>query len=281
MSGLENADYVMSQVEQKRVLLRGLSGDYEVTVELIMTYNHTYSEAVAKLIVRERRLGKSAFASPQAWVTMTPPSKQPRKCFYCAKPRHMARQCRKMKAGNEKHDPRNGTKCDKCVKVRLIAEDCHRKNDKHDSEDGPVNTDIVTIAQTSMVMAASSWKSNKPMQDLCCSKHKCNNRSYFLDFGKCKRVVQIGNNGMIRSYGLETLKMNTVVDGMQHRISLREVMSTPEIMPNLISIAQARKNRLMVRADDDYSNVTRGWMDPYHKPSCKIRMCGFETREVL
>lgn len=101
VSELENAGHVVSEVEQERALLRGLPKDYDVTVETVMSFKHAYSEAVPKLIVREIRLRDAEDATPLALATTTPAWKQSRKCFYCGKPGHVVRDCRKKKADKE------------------------------------------------------------------------------------------------------------------------------------------------------------------------------------
>lgn len=83
---------MVSEVDQNGAFLPGLPQDYEVTVESIMNYKQTYSETASKLIVRESRLGKSEFASPQALMTMTPPPSHPCKCLYCGKQWHVAQE---------------------------------------------------------------------------------------------------------------------------------------------------------------------------------------------
>lgn len=53
---LESAGHSVSTTDQKRVLLKGLLREYDVTVESVMGSDYTYPETVARLIVREARL---------------------------------------------------------------------------------------------------------------------------------------------------------------------------------------------------------------------------------
>lgn len=56
-------------MKQKRVLLRGLPKDFDVTLESVMSLEHTFIEAVLKLILREARLRDAEDALPQTLVT--------------------------------------------------------------------------------------------------------------------------------------------------------------------------------------------------------------------
>lgn len=156
---LKNAGHLTSALEQMQVLLHGIPEDNKVTVESIMSSKHTYHKAISKRIVPESRLGKSECASLQALVAMTPPPKKPRKCFYCGKQGLMARECQKKKAYKEKHERRNKMKWFMCVKVKQVEKDCSQKDDLHDSGGVQGDTGLVNIAQTAVVLTASSWKS--------------------------------------------------------------------------------------------------------------------------
>lgn len=169
----------------------------------------------------------------------------------------------------------------RCAKAGHIAKGCPQKVDKDDSGGGHVDKAMGTTVQTAVEITADSWKSNRWMLDLCCSKHMSINKSYSRNFALCKEVVNAGNNKAICSYRVATVQMITMVDGMQHHTTFRDVMYTAESMHNLISITQARKSRFMVRLEDDPRNATRGRVDLHHMPSGKIMMCGFEKRERL
>lgn len=107
-------------------------------VESVMSFKHTFSEAVSKLILHETWLRNAENASPLALVTMTALLKQSRKCLYCGMPVYIARDCRKKKADKEKHDSRNGRKCFKCANARNIAKNCPKKNNIDEKACGQV-----------------------------------------------------------------------------------------------------------------------------------------------
>lgn len=117
--------------------------------------------------------------------------------------------------------------------------------------------------------------------DWCCSKYMSNNISKFLDFVEWEGAVQVSKNEATRSKRGETVRMLTMMDGVQHYVTLRDVMYTPGILNNLISIAQDSKDRFKMRIDEDSSKETRRRMDLHHKTSDKVVTCGFETREGL
>lgn len=68
---------------------------------------------------------------------------------------------------------------------------------------------------------------------------------------------------------------------MQHHFTHNNVLYTPQIVRNLIFIAQARQNQFTVPINDNPRNGTCRRTDLYHKPLGKITMCGFETHEWL
>lgn len=73
-----------------------------------------------------------------------------------------------------------------------------------------------------------------------------------------RRSLEVSNNEVIRSYEKRTVQMINMVEEMQQHITLRDVTFTPVITQNLICIAHARKNRFIVRVEDDLSNTTQG-----------------------
>lgn len=53
---LESAPHLILEIEKKRAILRGLTSDIDVTVEVIMDRKMSYHEALFKLNVKKTRL---------------------------------------------------------------------------------------------------------------------------------------------------------------------------------------------------------------------------------
>lgn len=53
---LQDAKHPVSEMEQKRALLRGIPSDLNVFIEAIMGVDTTYSKALAKFVGREIRV---------------------------------------------------------------------------------------------------------------------------------------------------------------------------------------------------------------------------------
>lgn len=136
---------------------------------------------------------------------------------------------------------------------------------------------IRTIFDASSTMSLSNGKPIKWILDSCCSKHMSKNQAHFSDFVKCKGVVQVRNNDVIPSYGIETVQMAAVIDEVKHYIVPNGVTYIAKIMHDLVSISHTRKKHFKVRIDDDPSNATVETMELYCKPSGKVKMCGVET----
>lgn len=87
---------------------------------------------------------------------------------------------------------------------------------------------MVTAFDASTTMSLTYRKPVKSMLESCCSKHMSNNRARFSDSIECKGVVKPGINDVIPSYGVDAVRMATVVDGVKHYITINGVMHTPK-----------------------------------------------------
>lgn len=74
-------------------------------------------------------------------------------------------------------------------------------------------------------------------------------------------MVQFGNNKVISSYGVGTVRIIGYVDGVEHKIARQDVIYISGIMHNLIYIEQVRKNVFQALFDDDLNNARRGKLD--------------------
>lgn len=73
-----------------------------------------------------------------------------------------------------------------------------------------------------------------------------------------EKVVQVGKNEAVCSYGVGAVRITTIVDWMQHHITFQDVMHAPETIYNLSFIPQALKNRFIERVYDNPSYKMRG-----------------------
>lgn len=78
---LENSGHVVSEVVQKQALLKGLTNDYDVTIESIMSISHTFTKAFSKVKIHETHLRSADDVSSIFLVTTTLLLKQPGNVF--------------------------------------------------------------------------------------------------------------------------------------------------------------------------------------------------------
>lgn len=122
---IESAGDTVSQVEQKRALLRGLSKDYDVTAEFIMGFASEYNDTVSKLIVRETRLND--LDSKSDYALLTNENLMVWKCFQCGEVGHVAKSCQRNTKQSDDWEllqKRKSRNCFKCEKGGHIAKDC-------------------------------------------------------------------------------------------------------------------------------------------------------------
>lgn len=127
---LKNAGHVMYEVDQKCTLLYGLPKHYDVTVESVMSFNHTYSESVPKLIVRETRLCNADETSLLALVTTTLSPNQSQKWFYLEKPGHIAPDCPRGRQARRGMASRMGVSASSVAKLGFLGRTAPRKTTK-------------------------------------------------------------------------------------------------------------------------------------------------------
>lgn len=98
------------------------------------------------------------------------------------------------------------------------------------------------------------------MLDSCCSKYMSNN-GHVSHFVECEGVVLVLNNNVIHSFGMDMFWMMSMVDGVEHYITLHNVMYRSRNTYNFISIAQTRKYRFRAWSDNGLMNMTHGQMN--------------------
>lgn len=118
----------MSKVEQKRALFHGLAADYVVTVEAIVGGNFSNNKAVAKLVVTKTRLEDKDKTPENASATV---DRGQRKYFYCGKPGHISKDCRKKMRDRKNEKKQNSIdtrKCYNCVEVGHFSKNSEKES---------------------------------------------------------------------------------------------------------------------------------------------------------
>lgn len=190
-------------------------------------------------------------------MTSTTSTKLSRKWFFCRALEHNVRKFCKKKAGNERKDNKGGKRCFRCGAIGHHAKTCPKSSDRNRNNDEQMDLAMVLITPMALSMTAESQKSTRWILYLGFSKHMCNNKSYFIEFTPSEGDVQVGNNKVLTPLGIRTVKLTTVVDGLEHFLTLKNVLYAPDTIHNLISISQARKRAFRVRIDEDPEDSTR------------------------
>lgn len=124
-------------------------------------------------------------------------------------------------------------------------------------------------------------KHSKWMVDSACTRHICNNRHNFSHVSETNDTVQVGNSEEIRAEGVGTVPVSCTVDGEAVDLKLTDVLYCPNIIYNLISSSQTRKNGLRTEIDDDDRNSLHEKLQLIHKKSGKVFLLAKETPEGL
>lgn len=93
--------------------------------------------------------------------------------------------------------------------------------------------------------------------------------------------MQVRNNETIASLGFETVRVCSAVDGVQHLVTLHDVIYVPEIMSNLIFIFKVRERNFRTIIDEDECLWETEKIEVLQKHSKEIGMVEIETPEGL
>lgn len=76
--------------------------------------------------------------------------------------------------------------------------------------------------------------------------------------------IQIGNKDVIQSMGYGTIKLDSVVNGVTHKLELKNVLYVSDIMYNFILLSVARKNGFRIIVDEDSNGPRKGTIELFH-----------------
>lgn len=99
--------------------------------------------------------------------------------------------------------------------------------------------------------------SGKLVLDSGSTSHVCNHNETFTIFSELKRFINVGNKGSIASTVYETVRWNVAVKVLNKQILLKKVLYVPDIMENLTSLSQARRNGFKFSIDTDLKKTVR------------------------
>lgn len=88
---LATIGHAITSVEKKRALLRGLSEDFAITVEVIRATGKNFTEAVAHLVVHEATSDNADSDDEESSTALPVTGKE--KCFHCGRKGHMKNKC--------------------------------------------------------------------------------------------------------------------------------------------------------------------------------------------
>lgn len=235
---LFGAGRTISELEKKRSLLRGLPPEYDVTSETIMSGTLSYHEAVSKLVVHETKMTSTELSGERTMLNLT---KDMRKCYACGKVGRIARDCWSRRLSDSKKGNSKGPRgCYKCGKLGHTIQNYRSKNKiRSGSYENTPNIGALTSPKASS-MISSVTKTEKWILYSGRTRHVRNCHENFKEFSEKEGVTQEGSNECIKSEGFGTVQVFATVKEKRPNIQLQYVLYVPDLMFNLISVAQGR-----------------------------------------
>lgn len=263
---LEAAGHCVSSLEKKRALLRGLRSEFLVVAQVIRTTGQGYTEAVSQLIVHESN--SEVTVSDSTTALLTPQRngdnwKKKKKCFHCGKKGHFKHECwsnpdsKKFKGKSEEV-----------------------KDESRSEETGDATKKSIAFLTMAMV-TKQNGNSSRWMVDCACTRHICNDKSSFSKLVCANNTVQVGNQDCLAAHGSGSVSLSSMVDGVELKLELHDVLYCPQMMYNLISSSATRKKGLRTEIDDDGNNTSKGMLRIIHKRSGSVCLLAPETVDGL
>lgn len=165
---------LLSRKERFLGVAEGIDGTDETT----MGSSCDCHSAVCRVTVREVRVNDTGSASEHALAAKT--TSNSRECHRCGEQGHIARGFWRSRNLNGRNPGKqNSRACYSFGKAGLIARSCRTVRKSHGSK--YPDTAILTIPSALLTVLQGS-KSSLWMMDSACTKHNCNEKSYFSTF---------------------------------------------------------------------------------------------------
>lgn len=267
---LAAAGHIVTNLEKKRALLRGLREEFSVMCQVIRSTGKDYEEAVSQLIIHESSVEETKGSETKALLTSNgnrehhwkrDSKRPPRKCYTCGRKGHISKECF-MNPDGDNYRP----------EYKRKAAKADRPND---------GNNIALLVNEKALATRAETTSRKWMVDSACTRHICNNRESFFNLTETTGTIQVGNKEEIAARGVGSVQVLSTVNGKIIPLLLQNVLYSPDIMYNLISSSQARKNGLRTEIDDDTKDPMKGLLQMIHKKSKMICLVAYETNEGL
>ena len=184
-----------------------------------------------RLLHEERKHQDNAGSSSSKALSVSRQKKGPR-CFHCGKPGHYRRDCRQLKAENEKSKPHS--KNSKPVKNQASV-------GQHSNDE----SDALVVEQVLQAGGTGNW-----IVDSGATCHMCHNKKLFSEFQPLVKPTEVtlGDGHALKGtgHGTVTVTMNHD-DGSNSECRLLDVLYVPSLSYNLLSVSKAAENGKMIK----------------------------------
>ena len=164
-------------------------------------------------------------------------------CFFCKKPNHMKKDCRKYIEWKKKHPDH---------KAKTVCQDDAAGDNNCNSEQYSMSPAMCFKAHTTDI--EQSW-----YIDSGATSHMCGDRNFFVKLDELKKShVILADGQKLTSAGVgEGVLQNIIEDGRNQQIKLLDVLYVPELKGNLISVKKLTDKGFEVHFKDDQCHIMK------------------------
>jgi len=168
-------------------------------------------------------------------VAANPATHKPITCYFCKKPNHIKKECRKYIEWKRKNPDH---------KAKTVSEYVHVADD--------VDLDLCFRACGTVLKYA--W-----CIDSGATSHMCNNREFFTDMTQHQGQVVLANGIKLPTAGIgegyiQCMKQN----GEYQRIKIADVLYVPELKGNLLSVQKLTAKNFVVEFEGSMCKIMKG-----------------------
>lgn len=231
--------YTIPVEDQLTRLFNSLPEEYEVIVSILqMQSDLTFDTAVSHLLRAEEKLKRKIDATESNTKeevlfskVVTPKRVSTQTCFYCKKPGHIQRECRKKKFDDKRRKKYNSNHKYKTNSPNFEALAVLEDNDQHDD----------------------SW-----ILDSGATRHMTAHKDWIQNYKSIiPQDVYAANNQVMKAVGTGTIRLQATT-GRRHVLELKDVLYVPELNRNLISSSLATSRGNLITLTPDKVFIRRG-----------------------